>query len=219
MNKKNDTKTLSVVYIILVVFIVMVGVMGIVGIVRVKDIPEDYTRILYSNIIAFAVAVIGAVVIVIYMNIYIERKLSGIRKLSERMSDFNPTKDIDEIGDDAFGRTLKSVNDAQFRLREVISSLQEDTANTSESAKDISEAVRKACERLELLNVSIMDYQKSISEKTERTEEEKEILKRIRKLGGEIGSISQFLDQVVVAADDQQEVSENFRSQLERFKL
>jgi hypothetical protein len=79
--------------------------------------------------------------------------------------------------------------------------------------------VRKACERLELLNVSIMDYQKSISEKTERTEEEKEILKRIRKLGGEIGSISQFLDQVVVAADYQQEVSENFRSQLERFKL
>ena len=198
---------------------VMVGLMGIVGLLRAKDNPDDYTRILYSNIVAFGIAIIGSIVIVIYMNSYIEKKLDGIRKLSERMSGFDLTKDIDETGDDAFGKTLKSVNEAQFRLREVIEKLKADSANTEESERDIAGAVRKACERLELLNVSIMDYQNKILEKTDMDKDDKEILVKIRELGAEISSISQFLEQVVIAADYQQEVSENYLTQLERFKL
>jgi hypothetical protein len=219
MKKQHNTKTLVVVYIILVVFMVMVGVMGIVGLLRAKDNPDDFTRILYSNIIAFGVAIIGSIVIVIYMSSYIEKKLDGIMKLSERMSNFDLTKDIEPTGDDAFGKALMSVNEAQFRLREVIEKLQSDSENTEESSRDIADAVRKAQERLELINVSIMDYQNKIKEKPEKDKEDKEILIKIRELGAEIGATSQFLEQVVIAADYQQEVSENYVTQLKRFKL
>ena len=75
MKKQHNTKTLVVVYIILVVFMVMVGLMGIVGLLRAKDNPDDFARILYSNIIAFVIAIIGSIVIVIYMSSYIEKKL------------------------------------------------------------------------------------------------------------------------------------------------
>ena len=219
MKKQHNTKTLVVVYIILVVFMVMVGLMGIVGLLRAKDNPDDFARILYSNIIAFVIAIIGSIVIVIYMSCYIEKKLDGITKLSDRMSNFDLTKDIEPTGDDAFGKALKSVNEAQFRLREVIEKLQSDSENTEESSKDIADAVRKAQERLELINVSIMDYQNKIKEKPEMDKEDKEILIKIRELGAQIGATSQFLEQVVIAADFQQEVSENYVTQLKRFKL
>ena len=49
--------------------------------------------------------------------------------------------------------------------------------------------------------------------------EDKEILIKIRELGAQIGATSQFLEQVVIAADFQQEVSENYVTQLKRFKL
>ena len=126
---------------------------------------------------------------------------------------------IEPTGDDAFGKALKSVNEAQFRLREVIEKLQSDSENTEESSKDIADAVRKAQERLELINVSIMDYQNKIKEKPEMDKEDKEILIKIRELGAQIGATSQFLEQVVIAADYQQEVSENYVTQLKRFKL
>ena len=137
MKKQHNTKTLVVVYIILVVFMVMVGLMGIVGLLRAKDNPDDFARILYSNIIAFVIAIIGSIVIVIYMSSYIEKKLDGITKLSDRMSNFDLTKDIEPTGDDAFGKALKSVNEAQFRLREVIEKLQSDSENTRSTADNL----------------------------------------------------------------------------------
>lgn len=219
MKKQHSTKTLTIVYIILVVFMVMIGVMGIVGLIRTYDNPEEYTRILYFNIIAFCISVVGSLVIVIYMNSYIEKKLDGIRKLSERISSFDLTKDIDDTGEDAFGKTLKSVNDAQFRLREVIEKLKTGSEGTEESSRDISDAVRKACERLEHINVSMMDYQQKLKEMQDKDLNRDDILFKIRTLGAEIGSISQFLDQVAIAADYQQEVSENYMTQLKRFRL
>ena len=101
----------------------------------------------------------------------------------------------------------------------MIEKLQSDSENTEESSKDIADAVRKAQERLELINVSIMDYQNKIKEKPEMDKEDKEILIKIRELAAEIGATSQFLEQVVIAADFQQEVSENYVTQLKRFKL
>ena len=101
----------------------------------------------------------------------------------------------------------------------MIEKLQSDSENTEESSKDIADAVRKAQERLELINVSIMDYQNKIKEKPEMDKEDKEILIKIRELGAQIGATSQFLEQVVIAADFQQEVSENYVTQLKRFKL
>ena len=64
-----------------------------------------------------------------------------------------------------------------------------------------------------------MDYQNKIKEKPEMDKEDKEILIKIRELGAQIGATSQFLEQVVIAADFQQEVSENYVTQLKRFKL
>ena len=219
MSKKSNFRSLLIVYIFMVVFIVLIGLMGLINIRRVYLDPDDYNRVINTSIVALAFCIIGSVIIVIYMNRYIKRKLKGIRDFAGRVSEYDLTGDIDESGIDAFGKSLKMINDAQFKIRDTMVQLRSDIDNIGDSSKDTALAVRKTYEQIEALNVKIRGFIEQISDDYISDRKLWEIKQQLEESERELASISQYLSQVAVTADYQHEIADRFCQQLERFKL
>ena len=219
MSKKNNFRSLLIVYICMVVFIILIGIMGIVGIRRVYLNPEDYNRIIYSNIAATVFCIIGAVIIVIYMNRYIKKKLTGLRNFAERISEYNLAEDVVGAGSDSFGKTIKAINDAQFKLRETLGQLKSDMDNINDSSKDTSISIRKSYEQIEALNVKILNYIELIGDDYISNKKIWEIRQQLQEAERELAAISQYLNQIAVTAEYQYEISDRYYNQLDRFNL
>lgn len=219
MNKKNNFRFLLIVYICMVVFIILIGLMGIVGVRRVYLDRDEYDRIMVASIVATVLAVTGAVVIVLYMNKYIVKKLKGLRSFAERISEYDFTEDVDGSGSDSFGKTIKAINDAQFKVRETMEQLKSDVDNINESSRDSAVSIRKSCELIEALNVKILGYIELIGEDYIGNRKVWEIKNQLEDTVRELTTISQYLNQIAVTAEYQYEISDRYYKQLDRFKI
>jgi hypothetical protein len=74
------------------------------------------------------------------------------------------TTDVDGSGGDSFGKTIKAINDAQFKVRDTLAQLKSDADNVSDSSKDTAVSIRKSYEQIEALNVKILKYIELIGE-------------------------------------------------------
>jgi Methyl-accepting chemotaxis protein len=219
MSKKNNFRSLLIVYICMVVFIVLIGVMGLISVIRVYQDPGEYNRIIYADIAAVIFCIIGAVIIVIYMNRYIKKKLKGLRDYAERLSEYDMTTDVDGSGGDSFGKTIKAINDAQFKVRDTLAQLKSDADNVSDSSKDTAVSIRKSYEQIEALNVKILKYIELIGEDYVTDRKIWQIRQQLQETERELSAISQYLNQIAVTADYQHEISDRYYTQLDRFKL
>ncbi len=219
MKQKNNFRQLTIVYIFMVVIIVLIGVLGIIGMRRIYLNPEEYHRIMVSNSIAIFAAIAGSVIIALYMRSYIAKKINGLKRYAERMSDYNLSEDIEGLGDDEFGRTIKSINDAQYKLKDVIAKLKDDTESISESSRDTAISIRKSYEQIEAINIRIIKYTEKLSPEELQNSRIAEIKGKMRDTERELEAIAQYLGQIAITADYQKEISETYQKQLDRFQL
>lgn len=219
MNKKNNFRFLLIVYIFMVVIMLLIGLMGIIGVRTVYLNPEEYDRIIFASITATVLAALGSIVIVIYMNRYIKKKLKGLRGFAERISEYDFTEDVDGSGNDAFGKTIKAINDAQFKVRETMEQLKSDVDSISDSSRDSSISIRRSYEQIEALNVKILGFIEQIDEDAVGNRRMWKIKNELEDTVRELSAISQYLSQIAVTAEYQHEISDRYYKQLDRFKL
>ncbi|MBP5191808.1 MAG: methyl-accepting chemotaxis protein [Eubacterium sp.] len=219
MNKKNNFRFLLIVYIFMVVIMLLIGLMGIIGVRTVYLNPEEYDRIIFASITATVLAALGSIVIVIYMNRYIKKKLKGLRGFAERISEYDFTEDVDGSGNDAFGKTIKAINDAQFKVRETMEQLKSDVDSISDSSRDSSISIRRSYEQIEALNVKILGFIEQIDEDAVGNRKMWKIKNELEDTVRELSAISQYLNQIAVTAEYQHEISDRYYKQLDRFKL
>lgn len=219
MNKKNNFRFLLIVYIFMVVIMLLIGLMGIIGVRTVYLNPEEYDRIIFASITATFLAALGSIVIVIYMNRYIKKKLKGLRGFAERISEYDFTEDVDGSGNDAFGKTIKAINDAQFKVRETMEQLKSDVDSISDSSRDSSISIRRSYEQIEALNVKILGFIEQIDEDAVGNRKMWKIKNELEDAVRELSAISQYLSQIAVTAEYQHEISDRYYKQLDRFKL
>ena len=218
MNKKNNFRFLLIVYIFMVVIMLLIGLMGIIGVRTVYLSPEEYDRIIFASITATVLAALGSIVIVIYMNRYIKKKLKGLRGFAERISEYDFTEDVDGSGNDAFGKTIKAINDAQFKVRETMEQLKSDVDSISDSSRDSSISIRRSYEQIEALNVKILGFIEQIDEDAVGNRKMWKIKNELEDAVRELSAISQYLSQIAVTAEYQHEISDRYYKQLDRFK-
>ena len=219
MSKKNNFRFLLLVYVCLVILIILIGIMGILGVRRVYMNPEDYNLIFYSSIAAVFLCSIGTIIIVIYMNRYIERKLTGLRSFAEKMSEYDLTEEVDGSGSDAFGKTINAINDARFKLHDTMEQLKADAENISDSSRDSSEAIRKAYEQIEDLNLKVIQCIDLIGEDYIGNRRIWRLKNNLEDTAKELAETAQYLKQIAVTADYQHEISDRYYKQLDRFIL
>lgn len=204
------------------------------------DNQNIYNEIIWIICFFMLIAVIIAIIISYRMSSYILSKLKSIQMMAKRMSEYNVSDDIETFENDEFGATVEALNESQFMVRELLDKIISESAVISNMGEEVSLAVRKSEQRIEYVNVRILEYEKlanqveehvkevvhgrDMSEEEERTinqirdmlEEAKEIRESARK---ELSSIATYLEQIGITSDYQNEIANNHKEQVKKFKV
>lgn len=209
------------------------------------DMVNEDNRVIYKKIIWIISAVViasfvVAIVISINMSNHILSKLKSIQLMARRISEYNVSDDIDQFDNDEFGKTVEALNESQFMIRDLLEKIIGESAIISDMGEEVSLAVRKSEQRIEQVNVSILEYKKlskqvekhvkQLIEKQSVSEEEKDTLKQIRdKLDEaktirenartELSSIATYLEQIGITSDYQNEIANSHKDQVKKFKV
>lgn len=209
------------------------------------DAINEDNRLIYHRIIwIICLVVFAAFVIAIFISLamsnYVLSKLKSIQLMAKRISEYNISDDIEEFENDEFGQTVKALNESQFMIRDLLEKIISESTTISDMGEEVSLAVRKSEQRIEQVNVSILEYEKlsmqiekhvkQLVEKRTVSEEEKATLKQIKdKLDEtktirenartELSSIATYLEQIGITSDYQNEIANSHKEQVKKFKV
>ena len=209
------------------------------------DITTETNRAIYNKIIwiifsFMLVAIVISIAISFNMSNHILSKLKSIQLMAKRVSEYNISDDIDLIENDEFGKTVEALNESQFMVRELIEKIIGESAIISDMGEEVSLAVRKSEQRIEQVNVGILEYEKLADEVEKQVkhivedrvlnDEEKDALDAIwKKLDEtrvireqtrkELSSIATYLEQIGITSDYQNEIASNHKDQVKKFKV
>ncbi len=199
-----------------------------------------FSQIIITAILIGVAAVIIAFIIALRMSNYFNLRLESIRKLAQRLAEYDISDDIEGMPEDELGETMKALNDSQFKIRGLLERVVEEAATMSEMGTDVSKAVRKAEERISTANIRIVQsfrmasgMDQTVSDllnSGQLSETDTQKLREVLKLSdtaremltdscGELSSITKFLEQIAVTADYQNEMAASYQEQIGRFKL
>ncbi len=194
--------------------------------------------IILSTILIFASLM--AILISVNMSNHILSKLKSIRMMAKRISEYNVSEDIKILGVDEFGRVMESLNESQFMIRELLEKIINESSLICDMGEEVSLAVRKSEQRIDQMNVKILEYDKislRIKEQVEEilherdlTEEElqkvdqfhedldyaKEMLDHVK---NELSSVASYLEQIGITCDYQNEIASSHKEQVNKFKI
>lgn len=186
------------------------------------------------------IAFVIAIVISYSMSNHILSKLKSIQMMAKRMSEYNISDDIENVENDEFGKTVEALNESQFMVRELLEKIIGESAVISDMGEEVSLAVRKSEQRVEHVNVSILEYEKLaeeveeqvkhiVEERTLSEEERKALADMSRKLEEakwireqartELSSIATYLEQIGITSDYQNEIANRHKDQVKKFKV
>lgn len=199
-----------------------------------------FSQIIITAILIGVAAVILAFMIALQMSNYFNRRLESIRKLAQRLAEYDISDDIEGMPADELGETMKALNDSQFKMRGLLERVVEEAATMCEMGTDVSKAVRKAEERISTANIRIVQSFRMASGMDQTVsdminsgqlgEPDTQKLREVLKLSdtaremltdscGELSSITKFLEQIAVTVDCQNEMAASYQEQVGRFKL
>ncbi len=199
-----------------------------------------FSQIIITAILIGVAAVIIAFMIALQMSNYFNRRLESIRKLAQRLAEYDISDDIEGMPADELGETMKALNDSQFKMRGLLERVVEEAAAMCEMGTDVSKAVRKAEERISTANIRIVQSFRMASGMDQTVsdminsgqlgEPDTQKLREVLKLSdtaremltdscGELSSITKFLEQIAVTVDCQNEMAASYQEQVGRFKL
>lgn len=205
---------------------------------KYRDNQVMYQRIRYAVIALVVGSMLLALVIAIYMNGMLKKRLVCIGLLAERLSEYDISEDIGNITLDEFGDITEALNNAQLMLRDLITKITEESDDMAAIGLDLSEAVHKSKNQIEQINLLLYDSSTEIAkienrcwEWTAHAEgEEREHSIRIMKVCAEqrenfqniqsdLSEIISYMSQVGIIVGQQNEISELHREQIGKFKI
>ncbi len=199
-----------------------------------------YNKIVWIICIVMLVAIGIAVLISIKMSNHIVSKLRSIQFMAKRLSEYNISDDIDQFDNDEFGQTVEALNESQFMIRDLLEKIIGESAIISDMGEEVSLAVRKSEQRIEQVNLRILEYDKLalhieehietlLNERTLDEEESKELdrLKEdiykaktlLENVRTELSSVAIYLEQIGITSDYQNEIANSHKEQVKRFKI
>ena len=190
--------------------------------------------------IAMILSVIIAIIITIKMSDYFTSKLAAIRRLAKRISEYNISDDIRGMSNDEFGETMEALNDSQFMMRELVERIIDESAIISDAGEEVSLAVRKSGQRIENVNVKVLQY----GEKTRKIDDTIRLVLQNRSLDtetvdmlndilaqaaaarevltdarAELSGVAMYLEQIGITSDYQNEIANSHKEQVKKFKV
>lgn len=207
---------------------------------RNQDNHDIYNKIVWIICLVMIVAIMIAIGISIRMSNYFISKLKSIQLMARRISEYNVSDDITEVENDEFGKTVEALNESQFMIRDLMEKIINESAVISDMGEEVSLAVRKSEQRIEQVNVSILEYDKivlQIEEHVKRLlegrsldeEDEKELArlkidlyaakKVLEQARNELSSIAIYLEQIGITSDYQNEIANSHQYQVKKFKV
>lgn len=185
-------------------------------------------------------SIIVAVFITIRMSNYFTSRLAAIQRLAKRISEYNISDDIQGMENDEFGETMEALNESQFMMRDLMEKIIDESATISDTGEEVSLAVRKSGQRIENVNVKVLQSgemaeqmdtavrqileNRSLDADTvcqlntilKKSDEAREILVDAR---AELSSVAMQLEQIGITSDYQNEIANGHREQVKKFKV
>ncbi len=199
-----------------------------------------YNRIIILISSFVLIAVVIFLVISFSMSNQIVSKLQSIQLMAKRISEYNISHDIERIDNDEFGRTVEALNESQFMVRVLLEKIISESDMISDMGEEVYLAIKKSKQRVEMVNVQILEYEKlaeevetqvkKIVDKNVVSEEEKQALAIMREkledakvvreeARTELNSIATYLEQISITADYQNEIAFGHKEQVQKFKV
>ncbi len=199
-----------------------------------------YDRLILVIVITMLLAILIAVIITVKMSNYFTSKLGAIQRLAKRISEYNISDDIRGMSNDEFGQTMEALNDSQFMMRELMERIIEESSTISDTGEEVSLAVRKSGQRIENINVKVLQSgemagqmdntvrtileDRSLDQDTverlnnilKKSEEARGILSEAR---AELSSVAMYLEQIGITSDYQNEIANSHKEQVKKFKV
>lgn len=199
-----------------------------------------YNRLIRVIIITMLLAILIAVIVTVKMSNYFTSKLGAIQRLAKRISEYNISDDIRGMSNDEFGQTMEALNDSQFMMRELMERIIEESSTISDTGEEVSLAVRKSGQRIENINVKVLQSgemagqmdntvrtileDRSLDQDTverlnnilKKSEEARGILSEAR---AELSSVAMYLEQIGITSDYQNEIANSHKEQVKKFKV
>lgn len=199
-----------------------------------------YQRIMIAIIITIILAVLLAVVISLRVSGTIAEKLGIIQRWAKRISEYNVSEDIKELGEDEFGVTSKALNDAQFMIRDLVEKIMEESTLISDTGKEISGSIRKSKQRIEEMNLKMLESDKGTMELVNQIKDimlvnslPPELIEKMKALNEltnnnsvsldlfqeELNSMATYMEQIAITSDHQNKMAEEHKEQVRKFKV
>lgn len=199
-----------------------------------------YDRLILVIVITMLLAILIAVIVTVKMSNYFTSKLGAIQRLAKRISEYNISDDIRGMSNDEFGQTMEALNDSQFMMRELMERIIEESSTISDTGEEVSLAVRKSGQRIENINVKVLQSgemagqmdntvrtileDRSLDQDTverlnnilKKSEEARGILSEAR---AELSSVAMYLEQIGITSDYQNEIANSHKEQVKKFKV
>lgn len=190
--------------------------------------------IIFISIITVIIAVFIAAV---RLSRYIKSRLSEIKQYADRISEYDVTTDIENVGNDEFGQAVGSLNDAQFMIRGMLTRITEHIKSISEFGEDVFITVRniekEMDETVEILDDAFSEINEieddiksnipadergvsGLEQSFGRLEEVRDNLKYIK---DNIIKMHVLIEQIDVTLNYQNEIMRRNRDQIDKFKV
>ncbi|MCM1499591.1 MAG: methyl-accepting chemotaxis protein [Clostridium sp.] len=199
-----------------------------------------YKNIIWIITIIIALAVIVAAIVAGFMSNYFTDKLAAIQRLAKRIAEYDVSDDIQSVANDEFGITMEALNESQFMMRELLEKIIDESATLSDTGEEVSMAVRKSGQRIENINVEVLQFGKMIDELDTTVKEilenrslDEEIVGKLNKIlkkskgarenmqqtRSELSGVAMYLEQIGITSDYQNEIANSHKEQVTKFKV
>lgn len=183
-----------------------------------------------------SVSMILAFIVSITTSRYIKKRLNSIQTVAHSLAEYDLQDDEDRVRyDDEFGQTLEALSDSQSVLKEMIRKTERDIGEIKSNSNEITGAVKNTLDKIQEINVKVIDAEKLletndhklrklINDKSVDEKNTRELLQilsdlgadrvELKKLEKDLVIIIRFVEQIIVTSDEQDEIVENYMSDL-----
>ena len=199
-----------------------------------------YKKTIVILVVILLFASFMAIIISVNMSNHILSKLKSIRMMAKRISEYNISEDIEIADIDEFGQVIEALNESQFMVRELLEKVINESSIICDMGEEIALAVRKSEQRIDRMNVKILEYdtislriKKQVEDLLQEHELTKEELQKMEQfhtdldyakgmldnVKNELSSVASYLEQIGITCDYQNEIVFAHKEQVNKFKI
>ena len=157
-----------------------------------NDNGRIYNSSVLMGIIITGISVIFAILIGMYIALWMSNQLKKVLKFSEKLGDGNLTEVIDVDSKEEIGQVANSLNMAAEKVRALITTIMESTTEMSASSEELTATSQEVAAKMEIVNEATKQISSGTQELSSNTEE----------VSASVEEISANTDELSKRADD-----------------